>query len=251
MNRLLKRLRLAVTRLPVPGRWPAEVTVDGARIRIRDSRLSASARRRLMSGGYESAERALVRCVVPPGARVVELGASAGVLSSILGRRVGPGGALLCVEPDASLAGEFRAQLALNGLEATLVHALGCPLWAATTPPEWAGLGFDGGTGSSLDGRARAGAGGSVPWRTLRELCEANAFEPDTLVIDVEGGERVWADHPPRFPGSVRRVIVEMHPSLIGPECAAAALGALLADGFRVRAFLGTVFALERGEAAS
>jgi FkbM family methyltransferase len=247
MRRWSKRFRGALTWLPVPWAWPESVVVDEVEVPLRGSTLPPGTRRRLMRGGYESAERQVARLLVQPGARVLELGGSRGVLSCVLGRRVGQTGAVLSVEPDPALAGPFRELASRNRLKIGLVNALACPIWADEVPPGIRGGRFTRGE-HSLSGRVSKDGGAplDVAWRTLKQICDEAGFEPDTLVIDIEGGEVCWSEHPPRLPDSIRTVIVELHPALVGPEAAAAALRALQEDGFAVRAISGTVFGLTR-----
>jgi len=53
-------------------------------------------------------------------------------------------------------------------------------------------------------------------------------------------------DHAPGFPESVKTVIVEIHPHLIGEIKAGACVRALVREGFNIAAFSGTVFGLTR-----
>ena len=228
------------------GIWPEYATLEGVKVPIRGSFLSPKMRRHLMRGGYERAERKLLGRLIREGDSVIELGASLGIVSTLLAKKVGPRGAVAAVEPNHLLRPHFERQLAVNGARAMLVPVLGCPLWEGPVPEEIRSQCFAA-VENSLSGRAAGKEGDAVPWLTLKEVAErAGIAAPTAIVIDVEGGEQVWCDHAPGFPESVRTIIVEVHPHLIGEMKSGECVQALIREGFALAAISGTVFGLAR-----
>jgi FkbM family methyltransferase len=221
--------------------------LDGVKVPLKASPLSHKMRRHLMRGGYERAERRVVAELVGEGAKVIELGSSLGILTSLLKRKVGPSGKVVAVEANRALAEHFSRQLAANGMTTPLVHALGYPLWEAQIPASVRKRKFAA-QENNLSGRAGSDREGTeVPWRTLKEIStEAELPDPDVLVVDVEGGETAWCTHPPDFPASVSVLIVEIHPHLIGERRAGECVQAILDAGFRIDAISATVFGFRR-----
>jgi FkbM family methyltransferase len=241
----LARLR---SHLPLPAAWPERVDLDGIAVPIRRSPLAAAARRQVMKGYYETAERDLVAQFVGAGDHVLELGASVGVLTCFLARRAGAGGRVVSVEANAALRSAFEAQLASNALAAEFVPALCCPVWESAVPASVAALAFQPAP-DSLAGRARPAAPAGQPaasWTTAGAICQARALRPSAVVVDVEGAEGVWAELPPRLPESVTTVIAEFHPAILGARGAGAAVQAIIDEGFRIAALRGTVLAFRR-----
>ena len=241
-------LDLALTRIPFFPIWPEVVEVDGVKVLLRKSPLTPRMRRRLMRGGYETAERALLKAFVRPGDQVLELGASSGILTCILAKTVSPGGRVVSVEANAGLRGFFEEQLRANAVHAELVHAMACPVWGRPVPPGLAGQGFVP-SPDNLSGRAaqERDRGSPVPWLTAEAVARASGLAPTALVVDVEGSEAVWAECPPHLPESVGLVIAEFHPQITGPAVAGQAVQAILDEGFRVAGFSRTVLAFARG----
>jgi FkbM family methyltransferase len=240
---------LALTRIPFFPVWPEMVDLDGVKVLLRRSPLTPRMRRRLMRGGYETAERTLVKSFVQTGDQVLELGASSGVLTCFLAKAVGPDGRVVSVEPNAALRGFFCAQLHANGVRAELVQAIACPVWGGAVPPGLAEQYFAP-SPDSLSGRAVAGrvGGNEVPRLTAEAVAHANQLVPTVLVVDVEGSEAVWAERPPHLPESVRLVIAEFHPRITGPGVAGQAVQAIVDEGFRVVGLSQTVLAFARRE---
>ena len=228
------------------GIWPEFASLDGVKVPIKGSFLAPKMRRHLMRGGYERAERKLLSLLVREGDRVIELGASLGIVTSLLKKKVGPTGKVAAVEANRLLKPHFDRQLAVNNESATLVHALGCPLWDGPIPEHVSSQRFSA-VANSLSGRAAGAEGDDVPWFTFKDIAaKAGIDEPTVLMIDVEGAEKIWCEQAPRFPASVRTVIVEIHPHLIGPEKSGGCVQALVREGFEVAAISGTVFGLVR-----
>ncbi len=220
--------------------------LDGVRVPIRGSALSSKMRRHLMRGGYEGAERKILSRLIREGDEVIELGASLGIVTTLLARRVGGLGKVVAVEPNVLLRPHFERQLAFNKKSAILVQALGCPVWDDCVPEEIRSQRFTPAE-NSLSGRAEGKAGAEVPWLTLKEIAaRAGIVAPTAVVVDVEGGEQIWCDLAPSFPNSVKTIIVEVHPHLIGGDKAARCVQALLREGFELAEFNGTVFGLSR-----
>jgi len=228
-------------------RWPEQVELDGVKIPLKNSPFDPKTRRRLMRGSYETAERELVQQYIKPGDQVLELGASAGVVTCFLSRQIGANGRLVCVEANVRLKAPFEVQLGLNGARAVWINALCCPLWQDQVPARIAEQSFQA-SEQTLSGRAVAGpaSGQSAPWLTALAICQQTQLEPSALVVDIEGAEAVWSEFPANLPASVRLIIAEFHPHLIGSRVAGQSVQAVLEEKFIVSALRGNVIAFTR-----
>jgi FkbM family methyltransferase len=201
-----------------------------------------------MRGGYETAERRLVALLLDKGDQVLELGASIGILSSILWKKVGPGGRVLSVEANPALRPHFDRQMRANDLGGEWVEALCCPVWGESIPSLVRSQGFVAGTNNLVGAAQNLPADNETgsTWCTAEQVCNQYQMKPTAMVIDVEGSEAAWCTMGPGFPPSVNTIVVEIHPSLIGPGRAGACVQALIDEGFRIAAVYGTVFGFRR-----
>lgn len=240
------------TRIPFLPIWPERVDLDGVAVLLRDTPLSARSRRRLLRGQYETAERELVKLFIRPGDQVLELGASIGVVTCFIAQAATPSGRVVSVEAHARLQPYFNRQLEANHLRAEWVCALGCPLWTATVPAELERMSFLPHE-SNLSGRVVKGPfpGEQNRWLTAEAICAQARLQPTAVVIDIEGAERIWLSHSPRFPVSVRVVIAEFHPHLIGAIDAGRAIQAIAGEGFEIAALCGSVLAFQREQSGA
>lgn len=221
--------------------------VDGLRFRLSGLPIPEKKKRHLRRGDYELAERILISKLVLPGMRVLELGASLGIISTFIARQIGDSGVLLSVEADKSLLPFWENNLQANGLNGRCANALVCPTWGGEVPDHLSSTQFQP-CDDKLSGRARTSVDGgvTVPWKTAGMLCEEHAFEPTALVVDIEGTESVWTEADPGFPDSVRLIIAEFHPQYSGPELAARSAQAVIDQGFRLCGYQNHVLAFSR-----
>lgn len=240
-------MNLFQTRIPFFPLWPDIAVLDGIKVPLKSSPLSSRMRRRLLRGFYETAERELVKAFIEPGDRILEIGASIGILSCFLSRQAGNGGRVVSVEADPNLKRHFDAQLALNGLKAEWVNALCCPLWGQLVPARAQEKSFQP-AANNLSGQAVASNQPSAPrsWLTAESICKQTGLQPTALMVDIEGSEDVWAERAPRLPMSLRTVITEFHPRLTGTRVAGQAIQSILNEGFRVAGLSETVLAFRR-----
>jgi FkbM family methyltransferase len=240
-------MTLLKTRLPLFPIWPAVAELDGVKVALKDSPLSPTMRRRLLKGYYETAERDLVQQFIKPGDKVLEIGASIGVLTCFLQRRAGANGRVVSIEADARLKRYFDANLALNGVTAQWIGALCCPLWTMEVPASVAQATFQV-SDNNLSGRAHTGDAlmGTPAWTTAQTICAQLQFEPSALVVDIEGAEAVWVEHAPRLPLSICTVIAEFHPKITGAAAAGQSIQRILDEGFVIAGLRETVVALQR-----
>lgn len=238
--RLLQRLKARFYQ-------PRTVLLDGVLVGLRDLPLTSRLRRRIIAGKYESHERQLLKSFLEAGDSVFELGASLGIISSLALKAIGPKGRLLAVEANPSLSEPFHRHLAANGLKAELVTCICIPTWDDDEDVSgWHAVHTGGNT---LQGRVTDYTGSDamrIESRTAAAICAAHHFEPNALICDIEGAESVWVTKAETIPHCVRKILVELHPWLVGPVVAGKTLAALGNAGFKVRAFSGTVFDLRR-----
>lgn len=249
MNR---RIRSLLTRLPLFPVWPASVDLEGIRVPLRDSPFPPRLRRHLMRGGYETDERRLVQEFVRAGDSVIEVGASSGVVTSFLWRQVGAAGRVVSVEGNRHLKPFFEKVLRSNGFNGEWIEALAYPVWIPRAPESFDTRGFTpssnplGSTVAAVSEEKSRPASDGPPVLTLQEIAEVTDLVPTVLVADIEGTEGVWCHMPPALPESLKTVIIEIHPQIIGPAAAGATVQALVDEGFRIEAVSGAVMAFAR-----
>lgn len=243
--------KLAVARLLLQAHivpsWPQIIDLDGIKVDLAGANLPTWVRRALLMGIYEAPERHFVSQWLEKGDHVLELGASIGIVSSAIGKAIGKEGKLICVEANNALTRAFRHQLALNHISAELVNCLACPIWANQIPVSIYQKTFVS-SPNSLVGRAEVSSSGegSVFWQTAAELCASNSLKPSALVVDIEGAEEVWAECAPCFPPTIRTIIIELHPGIVGGRKIAKCVSAVFAEGFELVDLLGDVVVFRR-----
>lgn len=188
---------------------PYIVEVDGVLIDFR-SISSSSVRALLIKGRYEQDERRLLKKAVSKGDQVVELGAGIGLIGLIARNLAGPDGGVISFEANPSLERVIRKNYSLNPL---------IPLLEMKAVDEF-GVGVDFVVSKDILGSsAKKMPSGhdtkdSIESVALDEV--VNQYKPNVLIMDIEGSEVALLnckslDH-------VQRVLVEMHPRILGAD---------------------------------
>jgi FkbM family methyltransferase len=208
--------------------------VDHFRIDLRA--MSLDMRDLILRGCYEPEERILCRKHLSSEDGILEFGSGIGYLGLFCQLNLG-------VRQYASVeANPHTWKLLLRNYELNGVRPLGwnCALAGRSGSVEvrmgenfWAARTVDSGQDSSAREAVKA------PCGTTRELMERPGFPVSALIVDVEGAEVHLA--PCDFPDTVCKVIIEMHPQLIGPEPVAALCQQLEDAGFKCREQQGDV----------
>ena len=184
---------------------PRVVTLSGVRLEVDPKLLPAPVVRSLYKESYEDREAALVRDVLEPGDRVLEVGAGIGFISLLCAQRCGPE-AVLCYEANPENGALIRRNFELNGMSPQFrnraVSATGDDRELFVAPNIVSTSFIDRGDGA-------------------RKVVECDAigdvikeFRPNCLVMDVEGAE---IDLLPAAPlEHISKMIVETHAHIVG-----------------------------------
>jgi FkbM family methyltransferase len=179
-------------------------------------------------GSYESHFPELLRRLVRPGDRCVDVGANVGVHAIRLGKLTGPAGEVIAIEPDPGVAQRARRNIALNGLgNVRVVNA------AASDRPGQTVLYRPGDRDTN---RARAsllphpyltGPARAVPVITVDDACDsavpgaagASRGRVALIKIDVEGHEAAVVRGAARVIGrDAPAIIFEYAPDLLADD---------------------------------
>lgn len=142
----------------------------------------------VLFGIRETEHKVMLERLLKPGMTVLDIGANIGYYTLMMRRLVGPGGKLIAVEPSPENIALLKRNLALNGYEATEVHAKAVSDAARTRHlflSQMSNLNtfHETGTGGlQLSGRSIA-----VETTTVPELMAGRPL--DLLRMDVEGHE--------------------------------------------------------------
>jgi FkbM family methyltransferase len=226
---------------------PKSAQIDGLTFPLSGLPIPRRKKRHLVRGDYETPERILVKAFIRPGMKVLELGASLGIISTFIARQIGSAGSLLSVEADSSLLPFWERNLAVNGFTGKCVHALACPIWTETVPSNLLAMKFNT-CEDKLSGRVQTSADGVAQnlWKTALNLCTEHQFAPDALIIDIEGTETIWIELGAQMPAHVKLAIVEFHPQYTGAEKAGQCVQALMDQGFKSAGYQNHVMAFTR-----
>lgn len=132
------------------------------------------------------AERRFLERFIRPGMRILDVGSNLGLYSILMARRTGPGGSVLCFEPDPVLCGTLRLNQRLNHLANLEVHELAVGSAAAELVLHRSIVN----TGDNHLGRADSALfRRSVTVRVVRLDEQMPGLAVDFIKIDVQGWE--------------------------------------------------------------
>lgn len=199
------------------------VTLDGVTVRAGKGMVSNSVRNELYKGLYERHERAILRAVLKPGDRVLEIGCGIGLISLICARICGAEN-VHSFEANAAMEPVIRANYARNGLAPKLTMAAVTSDGRDLTFYRQANV-----LSSSIFDRNLGGEPVTVGSVAIGPLCRD--LRPDVLVMDVEGAEDELL---PALPDEAlpRSIVVEMHPHVLAQGRVPALCDALVARGY-------------------
>lgn len=185
--------------------------------------VSPEVRKSIYRGAYERVElRALRRCLDRDDV-VLEIGTGLGFVAVYLAQRLGAD-RVHTFEANPALEAPIRRNFSLNGVYPYL--AIGV-LGAAAGSTELK-VGADFWTASTVDVRGTHRCV-TVPLRPLNETIRR--IDPSLLVVDIEGGERQLAEEIDLH--NIRRIVIELHPDIIGADGCSAVRSRFVAAGFR------------------
>jgi len=202
---------------------PRVRTAEIAGVKLDVSPLSPVMKNIILTGRYEAPERSLVARALTADDTVLELGGAIGFIGLYCRRVIGVRH-VTSVEANPSTLAMLRRNYALNGLVPDVIHAaaaaadgeldlnIGGEFWENTV------------TGSSSQSVR-------VPSLSLESLFKRMPQPPTALVCDIEGAEQYLDLH--RLPATLTKVIIELHPAIIGKAKTDAILLQLGNQGFR------------------
>lgn len=200
------------------------VELDGIKVSTDAAGLPRSVRSALFKETYEVHERRLVRQIVRPGDRVLEIGAGIGVVASLAARLCGPGN-LVSYEANSKLEPIIRGNFALNGVEPRLVmRAVNLDGRPVTFNRD------DNIVSSSLAKRDSSAEAIEVAADAFDDIVRDH--RPGIVIMDVEGIETDLLSQG-NLEG-VAHIVVEIHPQVTGQEAIDTMLARLEGLGFAV-----------------
>lgn len=203
---------------------PKSIAVDGIFVHVPNA-LPYGVRKALYKETYERNERELVRMALRHGDRVLEVGSGIGVVGLLCAKIVGADN-VLCYEANPRMAELIASNFALNGLKPNLVNRA-----VSLRGGDVIFFRNDNIVSSSLSG-ARGGEATAVASDALNDVIER--FRPTVLVMDVEGAEvelLAQADL-----GAIEKIVMEVHPKVVGDEATRTLLEHLGREGLACRA---------------
>ena len=138
-------------------------------------------------GEVESAVQEILARCLGPGMVFYDLGANIGLFSLLAARIVGESGHVFSFEPDPSVAGRLRRNVARNGFPNVTVVEVG--LWSCSGKVNFVAAGSsspDRGTGQFVDDKNLKGT--LIECTSLDDFI-ASAPLPDAIKCDIEGAE--------------------------------------------------------------
>ena len=204
-----------------------EISLENLKFDV--SALSTKIRNRLLSGAYESHEKQMCMDFLNENDSVLEIGGAIGFIGLLCQKKIGIRN-YTCFEANPRTFEILKRNYELNGLEPrvfnmALAHAdgeveleVGSDFWENTICHN----------GKSADGVKTV----KVPAGTIETLFKLTPHDVNVLIIDIEGAEQ-FIDFT-LIPAAVNKLIIELHPGVIGQEMTYNIVAALINAGFRV-----------------
>lgn len=216
-----------------------EIDLDGVRLDV--STLPLKVRNRLMNGLYESHEKQICQEFLSSNDSVLELGGAIGFIGLFCQKKIGIR-RYYTVEANPLTATILKRNYELNGFEPR-VWNLALADADGTVELDVGGDFWDNSIMRS-EGGSQAGTTVKVPAASMRTILKIISEPVNVLIVDIEGAEQYLDVR--ELPEQIDKIIIELHPKVLGPENTYQIIAAIIGKGFRVaREIEGTLLFLK------
>ena len=228
---LFLRVRRYALKMLVPEFiWPRFVDVGGVSIRLRGAPYTFAIKRLLAKDpdSYERAERGLLH-MLKPDDHVLELGSSIGVLTALICERV-VDGRVVSVEASKLLI-DYSGSWLKRYEQLSLINAAAFPIYDSID----LNLSFNdssGSLGGIVDYSGTDSSESKLDSFFIKNAEEIEGFSPNVLVIDIEGSEDIILQEKMNLPGSIDRILIELHSFIYGEDVEKNIVDTILQEGF-------------------
>ena len=203
-----------------------EVDLEGLRLDL--SAMSLKVRNRILHVGYETQEARMCKCFLNSNDAVLELGGAIGFIALLCQKTLGIRNYTV-VEANPRTLEVLKRNYQLNDLtplawnlalaeaDGSVELEVGSDFWENSIVAS-----------NNGDGRKTI----DVPAMTFRQMIERVHHPINVLIIDVEGAEQ-FIDFA-AIPDTINKIIIELHPKVLGPQRTHEIISHLLVKGFRV-----------------
>jgi len=204
------------------------VRLDSCTFHVSHRAIGTASKSLFLLGGYERAEREIVKAYLNRSLPVVELGGSIGVVACVTNRLLRDPRKHVVVEANPDLIGVMTANRERNGCRFSVVNrALAYDSDSTTFYVDHRDF-----LASSVQVKTEKAI--QVPVVSLEQILEDHGFRTCSLVCDIEGGEMELVRREPQvLQQHVAMIIVEIHGWRVGWEQGAEMIRTLEDIGFR------------------
>jgi FkbM family methyltransferase len=233
---LRQKWRKAKYRNPISGilftATRSEYRCEDCRFTYPRDRVGVRFRSEFFHDVYEDNERSLVREFIRSTDRVLELGGGLGVLGCITNRRLSRSSVHVVVEANPYLIPYLYQNRERNGATFRIEH---CAIGVGHEVPLYLGADISRSSAQEHSGKAL-----NVVARSFHDL-EAVHGPFDVVISDVQGGEIHVFEAQERVPQTLRLVIAEWHPRIVGEAAIEHCRNVLSSAGFQLQRTSGDV----------
>lgn len=202
---------------------PKRVSLHGVKIDLSGLNISPSLARSFYEGSYERQEIGVLKKVLDQSNRVMELGAGIGLISTYCAKIVGSD-KVVAYEANPSMINHIQTTYRNNKVQVKVINAI---LGDSNGEVEF--YASDDFWVSSTKQRQNAKR---VLVRTLNVNEEIDLYKPDTLIIDIEGGEKelfsvINLDY-------IHKILIELHPEILNDSDITSIVERLIQEGFKL-----------------
>ena len=246
-NKLIALRRNFLTFITPEFVWPKSVIIDNVDIKIRGEPSTFGIKLSLKKGEYEGPERNLLKPYNLIGKTIIEMGGSIGILTAVLGNKVGKKGKVISIEASKKISTYSRSWLEKND-NTKVITSFGFPLGKVKGTVDI--INFDE-SGNILQGHVLypINPDGQIHNDLVYDIQKIVCIfkiQPTILVCDIEGSEKIILDQKPDFPSTIKLILIELHPALYGESNKLEIINRIIAEEFIMKANEGNIFLFER-----
>ncbi len=194
----------------------------------------------IVEGHYERSEIMIIPDFIDEQDSVLEIGSAVGFIG-LYCRKILKVKKLVSVEPNPRTIEYLRKNYALNGIEPFLIPAAltekDGPIAFNVSDMFWC---------DSLEIRNDVVGGKEiiVEGLTFQSILNRTGGGVDTIIIDIEGGEKYLLVE--SIPSYIKKILVEIHPEVIGFRTAHKLIEQLILIGFKIQHRVSNTWAMQR-----